>query len=140
MNRKLKRNIRFCIALFLVFVASCEVQDDFDSTFQIRQKILGSWTSEENSSEFGQEFRKINITSASDSVSIVLNNFFSSNSNVFATLSGRSIEIPRQDINGDIILGDGTISTDYKKININYAVEYETGEDDNVTAILTRDQ
>lgn len=123
------------------YLQSCVPDDDQvpkpDET-DTRSKYTGDWNISENSQVFGTTNYLINIKAGSGSSEILLTNFYNLGfqDSVTATLSGTSISIPTQTVDGHTVSGSGNIETD-KFITLNYKVNDGSGND-NVTAELRK--
>lgn len=133
--------------LTLVFVASmlhsCTPDDNIDDPFpdvDTRDKFVGSWLCNENSSQNGSSSFTVGISlDATNSSQVILDNFYNAGYgkklNGIATSS--SITIPNQSLNSLYIRGSGSIFNNDTKMNWNYYVD--TGADiDTCTAVFTK--
>jgi len=123
----MKRFIKPFIIILLtgILVNSCE--EDFFSSNSLR----GTWSVTENSTTFGEQSFTVGIDYyQGDSTKITIDNFsnLGLNVEVIGNLSDRSIIIPLQsvrDANNNLfnISGSGIISTNFRKIDLNYSYD-----------------
>lgn len=142
MNKPSIRIIAFIFAGTILFMSSCELDDFNLDSNDDRDKIVDTWKCEENSSLFGQQTPYLSdiSKSSSDSVTIYINNFYQLgfNEEIFATLTNRSIDIPNQTVDGHVIIGFGTVASNYNSIQFTYTVDDGSGMLDNVNATYRR--
>lgn len=125
----------------ILFFTACEVEDLNLGSNDDRDKITDTWNCNEESSLFGKTSYDSDISkSSSDSVTIYIDNIyqlgFATEAN--ATLDNRKIIIPQQQVEGNIIEGNGQVSSNYQSIEFNYIVDDGSGDIDNVYALYTR--
>lgn len=130
------------IAGTVLFLTSCELDDfNLDSDDE-RDRIVDTWKCEENSMLFGQQtpYHSDISKSSSDSVTIYITNFYQLgfNEEIYATLTNRSIDIPKQTVDGHVIDGFGTVASNYNSIQFTYTVDDGSGTLDNVNATYRR--
>jgi hypothetical protein len=139
-TRKTGNYVRyFAITILLAaFVASCQKLDS--GSDDVRDNLLGSWSCKETSQSFGITNFVVDISkSTTDTTKIFIDNFYQlgTGTDVYAKINGFSLTIPSQTVDGHQFSGTGTISSNYKTINLTYAVV--TGsETDHATAVYTK--
>jgi hypothetical protein len=124
----------------ILIIQSCE--DTNDKTNDPRDNITDTWQCKETSEVFKQTTYTVDITkSSSDSTKILIDNFYQigPGSKVSAKLNGSGLSIASQTLDGFTISGSGTISSNYKTINLTYTVNDGAGID-HVTAVYTKIQ
>jgi hypothetical protein len=117
-KRKTRNYVSYFIFLTILIINSCEPLDNPDDP---RDNFTGTWSASENTgSHYEVEISK----SSADTSKIFIDNFNNSaGSRVFAKVSSRNITIPSQDMDGSTIWGDGSITSNYKTINLTYSVK-----------------
>jgi len=135
------------IILLLSIFSSClpdeEINPDSDDP---RDNIEYTWTCNENSPTYGELTYMVDISKDPyDSTKVILSNFYQLGtwSTTKATLSGKTLTISSQTVDGHTISGQGTIESNYKTINWTYEVVELNYWDkvlakENVTAVFTR--
>jgi hypothetical protein len=130
----------FLIISSSVLIISCAPEDTSTPTpTDVREKWVGTYSCEETENAANVTTFDINIsknTSVSDG--LIISNFYNIGSqySLNATLSGNSITIPTQTLNGFKITGSGTTSGT-TKINFSYTVQ-AGGNNSSCTAIATQ--
>jgi hypothetical protein len=125
-----------CSSLLII---SCAPEDNTSPTpTDVRDKWIGTYTCEEtenasNVTTFDISIRKNTATTDG----LIISNFYNIGSqyNLNATLSGTSISINQQTLNGFTITGSGTTSG-ATKMNFNYSVQ-AGGNTSTCTAVAT---
>ena len=122
---------------------SCEDILDLEDTGDPRDKIVDVWTCIENSQIFKSTTGSYTVEISkdqADSTKLIIENFYNLNREKYikASLSGKSLAISNQNIEGFIFNGSGTITNNYNKIEWTYKVELPDGDIDNVTAVYER--
>lgn len=109
------------LAFMALYIVGCELEKENSYSLE------GDWICKEDHSELGLSTYSISIeVDATDSTKIRIYNFLnlgnSINSNLFvrATLSGRSINIPKQKVEKHEVTGNGTVSASFNSIDLNY--------------------
>jgi len=123
------------VLLFGILLNSCESLEDYGP-----ESIYDTWYCIEDSEIYGQTNYYVDLSKhPSEDGKIILDNFYSLGLGleVIAGLSGLSIVIPSQVVDGNTIAGSGSIASDYKTINFTYTVD-DGGEVDHVTAQFKR--
>jgi hypothetical protein len=126
----------------LLFTWSCETIDTLTGSAATVAKIEGEWTCDEKSEVFKATAEVYTVTlsaDASNSAGVIIDNFYGLNASAKANVSGMSLIIPNQDVEGGFsVSGSGTISSDFEKINLSYTVDDGSGTVDHVTAVYTK--
>ncbi len=120
-----------------IFAISCE--DKTDQKIGV-DNITDTWQCKENSTSYGQSTYTVDITkSSADSTKILIDNFYQMGAGIKVTakLSGFTLNIASQTVDGFTIAGSGTISSNYKTVNWTYTVN-DGAEVDRVTAVYSR--
>lgn len=143
----MKKISKLSVFLFLLTISiietSCVPEETENPTpTDERDKFVGSWKCEENSSINGNSTFTIDINkSTTEKSQVILENFYNYgfNKTAIATVSGNTLTIPSQTFSGtNTLSGSGTLSADGKKIqDLNYTVN-DGSSDDNCTAVLTK--
>jgi hypothetical protein len=124
-------------SVLLIIAVSCEPEDPDDITEDPREKIENTWRCDENSQVFSTTTYTVDvkIDAASDN-DVLIYKFYNLGSDKFlhATLSGTSLSITNQTIDGNVVNGNGLILNNYKKIQWTYYVDDGSGVIDTVTA------
>jgi hypothetical protein len=134
----MKTSIRIlCIALITATgLVRCDVEDLFP--MDPSSKISGNWQCNETSEVFGSTNFSVIISRTGNLQEIEITNFYNlANRHVIATVDGQDIMIPEQNVDGNIISGDGTISKDFSQIELYYEVDDQSGPIDHVNAVLS---
>jgi hypothetical protein len=128
--------------IFVLFNYSCETIDTLTGGAATVAKIEGEWTCDEQSEIFKAtaEVYTVTISADADNTSgVIIDNFYGLNASAKATVSGMSLNIPSQDVEGGFsVSGSGTISSNFEKINLSYTVDDGSGTIDHVTAVYTK--
>ncbi len=146
MKRYLKTALRKLV--FLAFIIpflvtySCEVVDELTGGAATVAKLEGEWTCDEQSEIFKATAEVYTVTLSADadnSSGVIIDNFYGLNASARANVSGMSLIIPNQDVEGGFsVSGSGTISSNFEKINLTYTVDDGSGTVDHVTAVYTK--
>lgn len=126
-------------SLFAVLVFSCDELLDDPVDGDVRSRLEGIWSVEEDS----QLFMKTNYLAEIskhpwDSNRIYIDNIYNVDSYAEAIVSGRTLTIPDQVMEGGFrIYGTGTVSKDYNQINWEYTVDDGSSQLDQATAVYT---
>jgi hypothetical protein len=126
----------FTLAITVLF-AACELDDPFDPNNTI-DELTGDWTCFEESSLLGSTSYNVIISPDPLNLSgIQMDGFYDLNGMVDAIVSGNSLTIPEQTTPDNYtISGSGTISGNRNTINLQYAVDDNSGGPvDNCTAV-----
>jgi hypothetical protein len=132
----------FIVGLFIISLSlsSCDEVLDLLSD-DPRDAFVGTWGVSENNSLKSTEFYTVTIEKSSgDSTLVFISNFYAigNNTNVEATVSGGTITVPNQTVEGFTIQGSGDISINDNGIDWNYTVNHNNGFIDYVTATYTK--
>lgn len=134
-------NILFATVLMsTLFLASCatdETEEPTPTTTDVREKFHGNWAVSENSTDFGASTYNCTITDSSVSPYVFIAYLYGFNKKTYASISGNSISIPLQTIQGQNVSGNGTL-VNADQINLTYYVKTSSVHYDTVTAILTK--
>lgn len=119
------------MAMSVAFILSSCTEGDILTDADIIQNISKQWTCAEAS---GVEY-DVTIQAGAGENEIKMFNFNDYGSTVatVATVSGTTITISPQNINGDDVFGTGTINADYTSISFTYTVD-DGGGEMNITA------
>ena len=140
MNTSKKRILLPCAAI-LILTASCEdLLTDPGAGGDIVSSLEDTWKVEENSNEFGKHNYLVEIMRhESDSARIYVDNFYDVDASLEVVVTGRSLNIPEQRINGGFsVEGTGTVSSNLQTISWQYSVDDGSGQPDQCTAVYTR--
>lgn len=102
-----------------------------------RDELIGTWTLQENSQQFGTSTYQVNLVKSGSS-DIKIENFYNLGFNNTATIKvdGNDIVIPNQVVSGHTLSGSGEVVSD-KNINLEFVMNDGSG-DDMATANLNR--
>ena len=114
---------------------SCEKEDDpQDAT---TPNINGVWSMSENSQDFGASVYNVSITDSSDASHKLIANMYGFSKKIYATVSGNSLIIPTQLVEGNNVSGNGSLVS-ASRINLTYRVQSSSAHTDTVTAVLSK--
>jgi hypothetical protein len=129
--------------LLLITLFSCQKDDEKETGSGSGSAVnifVGTWVCEENSSQFGQSIYSVYINPHStDPNRIVIDNFHNigvQESHAQLEVSGNSLNLFLQNINGFDVSGSGTLINN-SQINMSYVADDNSGPD-NVTATYTK--
>ena len=128
---------KILVFTFLVFVVSCEELTD---TLTPRDNIVDTWKCSETDSGNGTDSFLVEIEAdalSASGIKIYNFNHLGANFAVKATVSGSSISIPNQEVDGFTISGNGSIAAGNERINLNYSVD-DGGGRESYSAVLTK--
>lgn len=123
------------LLLLVMSFHSCESLEEYGP-----DSIYDTWHCLETSEVYGQTNYYVDLSEhPSEDGKIILDNFYNLGlgKEVVADLSGLSIAIPSQVVDGNTISGSGSIAADYKTIDFTYTVN-DGGDVDHVTAQFKR--
>ena len=128
-----------CLLSVCLAFAGC-IPEEFDSN------LAGVWRCSESSEIFLKSTKGTSIfdvvfkQDADNQSKYYIGNFYDLGSSieVVATVSGSTLIIPEQTVNGFVFKGSGTINDQYNLIDMNYTVDDGGGKTDHLTAELTR--
>ena len=123
------------VVLAMLTFTSCEKDDDPQST--TAPNINGVWSMSENSQDFGTSVYNVSITDSSDASHKLIANMYGFNKKIYATVSGNSLIIPTQLVEGNNVSGNGSLVS-ASRINLTYRVQSSSAHTDIVTAVLTK--
>lgn len=119
------------IAISLVILSSCGIEDP---NFDERDDFTGEWTCNEQSSIYPNSNYQIYITKHStDTTKILIGNFYQLGTvhKATAIVTGTSLSIPNQTLDGHTIFGSGNLVGN--DLNLSYSVN-DGSATDNCTA------
>ena len=122
--KKFPRAIFILFTVSLAFLASCEDPENNNEDENIRAKYTGSWSC----AEAGGMTYPVNITEdPSNSAQVLIGNFhyFGTSYKAYAVVTTNNITIPSQELCGNTINGDGTL-TGTSRIELKYYVNDHT--------------
>ena len=126
----------------LLSAYSCETIDTLTGGAATVAKLEGEWTVDEQSEIFKatSEVYIVTLSANADNASgVIIDNFYGLNASAKANVSGMSLIIPNQNVEGGFsVSGSGTISSNFEKINLSYTVDDGSGTVDHVTAVYTK--
>lgn len=128
---------RVLLISFLLAVASCEELTD---SLSPRDNIVDTWKCQETDASNITENFLVEIEADNLSltgVKIYNFNHLGNSVAVKANVSGSTITISNQTVDGFTISGNGTIAADYEKITLKYSVD-DGGGKENYNATLTK--
>jgi hypothetical protein len=132
----------FAFLIPFLFTSSCETIDTLTGGAATVAKLEGDWTCDEQSEIFKATSEVYTVTLSADADNpsgVIIDNFYGLNSSAKASVSGMSLNIPTQDVEGGFsVSGSGTISSNFEKINLSYTVDDGSGTVDHVTAVYTK--
>ncbi|MCW3072710.1 MAG: hypothetical protein JWO44_2600 [Bacteroidetes bacterium] len=102
-----------------------------------RAAFHGHWAIAENSSMNGAATYNVDITDSSNASFIQFAYLYGYHTKVRATVSGSSLTIPSQVVEGNSVSGSGTL-TNANQINMSYLVWLGGSNYDTVSAVLTK--
>lgn len=146
MKRYLHTQVRilFLLAFMvpLLITYSCEAIDELTGSAATVAKLEGDWTCDEESEIFKatSEVYTVTLSADADNASgIIIDNFYGLNASANANVTGMSLIIPNQNVEGGFsVSGSGTISSNFKEINLSYTVDDGSGTLDHATAVYTK--
>jgi hypothetical protein len=131
--KKTGNYVRYFTLLFfsMLIINACEPIDE-DSG----DSLEGSWTCKETIDGSSSSFTVTISLSDTDS-KIYIDNFNQLDIRVYALISGSSLTIPQQTVDGFKISGSGTVSSDNQTIHWTYSV-YDGADTESVTAVYSK--
>ena len=135
---KLVKNSSFLLAICLIFTG-CILEE-------INSNLAGVWNCTESSEIFLKSTKGTSIfdvvfkQDAENLSKYYIENIYDlgSATEVYATVSGSTITIPEQTVNGFVFKGSGTINDQYDLIDMTYTVDDGGGKVDHLTAEFAR--
>jgi hypothetical protein len=128
----------------MILTDSCEIANELTGAAATIAKIEGDWSCDEQSEYYKATAEVYAVTISPDpdhSSGIIIYNFYGIGANITvrANISGMTVTIPNQTVDNDFdISGSGTISSNYKQIDLNYTVDDGSSQVDHVTAVYTK--
>ena len=129
----------FLLIAATLFAAACE--DILDTDLSPAERLEGRWkVDEDNQLKTTDDFYEVYIDiDPVDSNTILISGFYDiHNGSAYATISGFTLNMPTQDVEGFSLRGSATISVNYKQMNWLYYVDDGRGEWTEVRAIYTK--
>ena len=127
---------------FLIFPQSCELAGELTGAAATVAKLEGEWSCDEQSEIYKSTSEVYSVTlspDADNSSGVIIDNFYGLSVAAKANVSGMSLIIPNQSLEGGFeVSGSGTISSNYREIDLNYTVDDGSGQVDHVTAVYTK--
>ena len=123
----------FGISMFLIICTLSCVDEPL--TTDVIDNITGTWAVSETSSSNDVQNYQITISKFTDNT-VKISNFNLLGITVEVDVSGLALNIPTQTVDGFIISGDGTVYSNYNRIDLNYSVNDQGGTED-YNAVLT---
>lgn len=125
-----------------VFAVSCTPDDDEpdDVTTDVREKISGDWKSSENSATYGPSNYFVDISKdTASSTGIKIYNFFNLGIDkvMKGTVSGNTITLSSDPLDGFVFSGNGSIASNYRSISWTYTF-FDGNETEQVTGTYTK--
>jgi PBP1b-binding outer membrane lipoprotein LpoB len=142
MNKYIMKKLIYSSVLILgLILASCapDKAEEPSPNLDDRDKYVADWSVSENSAVAGTNAYTVKIIkSTTNSGEIILNNFSGLSVSARATVNGKSLTIPYQQI-GTIgfTQGKGTLSSSNTSISMNYTTTISTSRD-SCTAVYTK--
>lgn len=134
------RNI-FYLFVFIALISfvACQPDDTTPNTGDIRDKLVSSWKCQENSATYGTQNYYVDITKDTISGRIIIDNFFNLGlgKSVKASVSGQTITINNQMVDGNLFNGTGNVSANYNSISWSYTFDEGNGAE-SVSAVYTK--
>jgi hypothetical protein len=135
--------VNYSLLGILLFVAasSCELLEDAaDQT--VAQRLEGRWDVDESTIDFKSTkdayYVYIDISEVDDNT-IAIDGFLDIDAgSVYATISGTTLNLAEQELDGWSVYGSGLISPNFKKITWEYFVDEGSGTWHPVTAVYTK--
>lgn len=124
------------ISVVFVLLGACEALEDLGP-----DSIYDTWYCVETSEIYNQTNYYVDLSKhPSEDGKIIIDNFYNLGygMEVIANLTGLSITIPAQTVDGNAISGSGTIASSYKTLSFTYTVDDGGGTIDHVTAVYSK--
>ena len=137
---KTQNSIWVILAVGLL-LSSCELDGLTDDDIVIGRMLEGTWQCDEESSIFKSTNSFYDVTieaDQADSAKIIIFNFYQLGltESVTAFISGSTVRINQQVVDGYTVSGNGTVSKDLNTIEWSYTT-FDGADTDNVTATYT---
>lgn len=129
----------FFIFLLFITVVACNPNDPTPDTGDVRDKLVSSWKCQENSATYGTQYYYVDIIKDTVAGRIIIDNFFNLGlgKSIKANVSGQTITINNQMVEGNLFNGSGTISSNYNSISWSYTFDEGNGAE-SVSAVYTK--
>lgn len=127
----------FCTLLLSSCAKEDEPQPEIPASTDPRAAFRGHWYMSEHSSANGHSTYYVDITDSSNAAYIQFAYLDGYHTKVHATVSGSSLTIPSQVVEGNNISGAGTLAGT-NQINLNYLIWLGGANYDTITASLTK--
>lgn len=123
----------------ILFLASCAKEEDEPepANSDPRARFHGNWAVSENSKDYGPSTYNVTVTDSSNTSHILIGYLYGFNKRTYATVSGNSISIPSQTIQGNNVSGSGVL-TSSTRMDLKYLVQTTSTHYDTITAVLTK--
>lgn len=134
-----KKTYKFFVFITMVTLVSCQPDDPTPNTGDIRDKLVSSWKCQENSATYGTQNYYVEITKDTLAGKIIIDNFFNLGlgKSIKASVSGQTITINNQMVDGNLFNGSGTVSANYNSISWSYSFDEGNGAE-SVSAVYTK--
>jgi len=131
----------FSWSLLFLLASSCELLEEAGD-LTVAERLEGRWDVEESTIDFKSTkdayYVYIDIYEV-DENTIAIDGFLDLDAgNVIATISGMTLNLAEQEIDGWLVYGSGVISANFKKITWQYFVDEGSGSWHPVTAVYTK--
>jgi hypothetical protein len=121
----------------IALLTSCQLNDN-EIFSDERDNIVNTWSCKETITGGETTTYDVNITRSEEDDGIVyFDNLFQLSSIVDVEMNSFNLTIHEQEVAGWLLSGSGTINGDYTKISLSFSADDGSGEDMQVTAILT---
>jgi hypothetical protein len=121
------------------YYTSCQ-KDDSETT-NSPSSIIDTWNCSENSSQLGPSSYQVDISKDTSSTNkVIIDNFYhlGIGKEVKATLSGQTLTVINESVDGYLFNGTGTIASNNNSISWSFTADDNSGSPDNVTATYSR--
>ncbi len=120
---------KWLIMLFIATIFACSDDDAIPDTGDERDKIVGTWNCSGEDPEFGkQTFKSILSKDPVNADRVLISNFHGfQGGEVYATLSGMTLTVPKQATGGWEVVGKGTVQSGYNEIDWTYTIDEGDG-------------
>ncbi len=126
----------------IVSVQSCDLPNELTGVAATVAKLEGEWSCDEQSELYKatSEVYSVYISPDADNeAGVIIDNFYGLQTDARANIAGMSLIIPNQNLEGGFtVSGSGTISDDFKQIDLTYTVDDGSGVVDHCTAVYTK--
>jgi len=130
------------LAATMVSVQSCELANELTGTAATIAKLEGEWNCDEQSELYKatSEVYLVYISPDADNdAGVIVDNFYGLQTDARVNIAGMSLIIPNQTLEGGFtVSGSGTISANFKQIDLTYTVDDGSGVVDHCTAVYTK--